>query len=512
MIEIRRALISVSDKTGLMDLVRFLVARNVQIIASGGTAKAISDAGFAVTPVEKWTGHPEAMEGRIKTLHPRIHGGLLARRDHAGDLADMKRLGLEPIDLLIVNFYPFEQTLASGKPEADIIESIDVGGPSMVRAAAKNGNHVVVLTEPAQYEEFMKTLEDNNGKVTPEYGKYCAARAFANLVSYDSAIASWLNQGSFESFALEQVRPLRYGENPHQSASLFMRAKSQPAGLVAAEKISGKQLSYNNMLDADGALKLLREFDEPAAVIIKHVTPCGVGIADSVATALSLALETDRVSAFGGIVAINREMDGQTAEILADIFLEIILAPSFTLEAREVFAKKKMLRLLTFDWKELQGLTSERVVRPIWGGFLVQDADLGLPEFDELKVVTKRAPTADELTALKLGWKVCKHVRSNAIVFTDKKHTLGVGAGQMSRVDSAEIAVRKAAAAKLSLSGSVCASDAFFPFRDGLDIAAKAGATAVIQPGGSVRDDEVIAAADEQNLAMVFTGRRHFRH
>jgi phosphoribosylaminoimidazolecarboxamide formyltransferase/IMP cyclohydrolase len=512
MIEIRRALLSVSDKTKLLDLARTLIRRNIQLIASGGTAKAIQEAGFPVTPVEDWTGHPEAMEGRIKTLHPRIHGGLLARRDNAGDLADMQRLGLQPIDLLVVNFYPFEKTLASGKPDEDIIEAIDVGGPSMVRAAAKNGIHVVVLTDPAQYEEFAALLDEHEGKVTEEFGKQCAARAFARLVTYDSAIASWLNKGSFQTLTLSQIRELRYGENPHQSASIYMKSGTDPAGLVAAEKLSGKQLSYNNMLDADGALKLLREFEQPAAVIVKHVTPCGVGVSDSVSEALALALETDRVSAFGGIVALNREMDRQTAEILSEMFLEIILAPSFTPQALEIFAKKKMLRLLTFDWSELQGLVASRELRAVWGGYLMQDTDLGLPELDQLQVVTKRSPTSAELDALKLAWKVCKHVRSNAIVFADSRHTLGIGAGQMSRVDSADLAVRKAVAAKLSLSGSVCASDAFFPFRDGLDIAAKAGATAMIQPGGSVRDEEVMAAANEYNMAMVFTGRRHFRH
>jgi phosphoribosylaminoimidazolecarboxamide formyltransferase / IMP cyclohydrolase len=512
MIEIRRALLSVSDKTGLVDLARALIARGVELIASGGTADTLHKAGLAVTPVELWTGHPEAMEGRIKTLHPRIHGGILARRDHAGDRADMQRFGLAPIDLVVVNFYPFAQTLASGKADDDIIEAIDVGGPSMVRAAAKNHAHVVVLTDPAQYEEFLAQFNAQNGKITKEFGRLCAARAFAALVAYDSGIAAWLNRGEIESLVLQRARPLRYGENPHQRGWLLQRYGDAAAGLVAADQVAGKELSYNNLLDAEGALRLLAEFETPTAVIIKHVTPCGVGCAPTIAEALKLALETDRTSAFGGIVALNREMDGEAAAVLADMFLEVILAPSFAAEARVVFAKKKALRLMTFDWKALQARQAAQELRPIWGGYLMQDADFGLPELQTLKVVTKRAPTERELAAMTLGWKVCKHVRSNAIVFADERHTLGVGAGQMSRVDSARIAVDKAATAGLVLRGSVCASDAFFPFRDGLDVAARAGATAVIQPGGSVRDEDVIAAADEQNIAMVFTGRRHFRH
>ncbi len=512
MIEIRRAIISVSDKRGLPELARELAGRGVQLIASGGTASAIKAAGCAVTLVEEWTGHPEALEGRIKTVHPRIHGGILARRHHPPDLEDLARLNLKPIDLVIVNFYPFEEALASGKPEADIIESIDVGGPSMVRAACKNFQDVVVLTDPGQYEEFLNLLKQNGGHVPEEYARQCAARAFAKLVAYDSVIARWFNEGRTEPLFLTRVRGLRYGENPHQKGWLLAPWGKPSTGLVAADQLSGKELSYNNLLDAEGALRLLAEFDETAAVIIKHVTPCGVGIGDSPASALELALETDRVSAFGGIVALNREMDEKAASVVADMFLEVILAPSFTAETRAVFARKKALRLITFDWNELKSRTGTEELRVIWGGYLAQEADFGFPELDSLKVVTKRAPSEPELAALKLAWTVCKHVRSNAIVFSDARHTLGIGAGQMSRVDSAHIAVRKAAAANLDLHGSACASDAFFPFRDGLDVAAQAGATAVIQPGGSVRDEDVIAAADEQNVAMVFTGRRHFKH
>jgi phosphoribosylaminoimidazolecarboxamide formyltransferase/IMP cyclohydrolase len=512
MIEIRRAIISLSDKTGLPELERALAGRGVQLIASGGTATAIKAAGCPVTLVEEWTGHPEALEGRIKTVHPRIHGGILARRKHASDQADLARLKLEPIDLVIVNFYPFEQALATGKPEADIIESIDVGGPSMVRAACKNSQDVVVLTDPSQYAEFLELLNQNGGQAPVEYARRCAARAFAGLVAYDSVIARWFNEGQVEPLVLNRVRGLRYGENPHQKGWLLAPWGKPVSGLVAADQVSGKELSFNNLLDAEGALRLLAEFDETAAVIIKHVTPCGVGVGDTIAQALELALQTDRVSAFGGIVALNREMDEAAANVLADMFLEVILAPSFTPEARAVFVKKKALRLITFDLAELKSRVGGEELRAIWGGYLAQDMDFGFPEFDNLKVATKRAPTKDELVAMKLAWRVCKHVRSNAIVFADAKHTLGIGAGQMSRVDSANIAVQKAAAAKLNLHGSACASDAFFPFRDAFDVAAKAGASAVIQPGGSVRDEDTITAADEQNVAMVFTGRRHFKH
>ncbi len=512
MITIRRALLSVSDKTGLLDLAHELSARNVELIASGGTAKSLRDAGLPVTLVEEWTGHPEALEGRIKTVHPRIHGGILVRRDHAGDIADMERLGLGPIDLVVVNFYPFQQTLASGKSHEQVIEAIDVGGPSMVRAACKNADYVVVLTSPQQYGGFLASYGENRGQVTREFARSCAAHAFTALVTYDSSIAEWMNGGAFRPFPLEAMRPLRYGENPHQSAWLARDTRLPVHGLIAADQVSGKELSYNNFLDADGALRLLAEFEGTAAVIIKHVTPCGVGEAATVAASLDRALKTDRVSAFGGIVAVNREFDLAAATVLSDIFLEIILAPSFTSEARAMLSKKKALRLIEFDWQALRATAESTQLRSVWGGYLVQTPDNDLTELSELRTVTARSPVPRESAALALAWKVCKHVRSNAIVFADEHGTLAIGAGQMSRVDSADLAVRKAAASGLSLAGSACASDAFFPFRDGLDIAARAGATSVIQPGGSVRDDEVIAAADEQNIAMVFTGRRHFKH
>jgi phosphoribosylaminoimidazolecarboxamide formyltransferase/IMP cyclohydrolase len=512
MISIRRALLSVSDKTGLVDLAKALHAKNVELVASGGTAKALIDAGLPVKEVADFTGSPEAMEGRIKTLHPRIHGGMLARRDHSGDIADMQRLGLDFIDLLVVNFYPFADTLAKGKSDEETNENIDVGGPSMVRAAVKNRKHVALLTNVAQYAEFITEFNSGDGKISEELADKLGRHAFVELVSYDSAIANWLNPGEFHALPLYKSRELRYGENPHQKAALYAPYAAHSEGLVASDKLSGKQLSYNNLLDADGALALLGEFSECAAVIIKHVTPCGVGLGATPASALETALKTDPVSAFGGIVAVNHTFDETVAKVLADMFLEIILAPEFTDGAREILAKKKALRLITFDLNALQNRKATTEVRAIWGGFLLQERDHGFPEWSEIKTVTKREPTQDELKALKLGWIVCKHVRSNAIVFSSSAGTLGVGAGQMSRVDSTRFATLKAEAAKLSLKGSVCASDAFFPFRDGLDQIAQAGATAVVQPGGSVRDEEVIEAANEHNIAMIFTGRRHFKH
>lgn len=512
MITFRRALLSVSDKTGLIELARALHEFGIELIASGGTARALTSEGLPVTEVAEFTGHPEAMEGRIKTLHPRIHGGMLARRDHAGDMSDMKRLGLDPIDLLVVNFYPFAQTLALGKSDEETNENIDVGGPSMVRAAVKNRKHVAVLTNPNQYSEFISNLKSGEGAVTRDLADRLGRHAFIELVAYDGAIANWLNPGEFLALALHKSRELRYGENPHQKAALFAPYQTDSQGLVAADKLSGKQLSYNNLLDADGALSLLSEFDKCTCIIIKHVTPCGVGLGKSVMEAISTALKTDPVSAFGGIVAVNRPFDEEAASILSDIFLEIILAPSFTDGARAILAKKKALRLITFDKAALESRMATQELRAIWGGYLVQDKDLGFPEWADAKVVTKRSPTQEELAALRLGWCVTKHVRSNAIVFSSSDGTLGIGAGQMSRVDSTRFAILKAEAASLSLRGSVCASDAFFPFRDGLDLVAKAGATAVVQPGGSVRDDEVIEAANEHGIAMLFTGRRHFKH
>lgn len=510
--KIRRALLSVSDKQGLADLARVLHEAGVQLLASGGTAKTLLDSGLPVVSVEEWTGMPEALDGRIKTLHPRIHAGILARRSHPGDAEGLKRLEADYIDLVVVNFYPFRQAVADGKATSEVIEAIDVGGPTMARAAAKNYSDVVVLSDPSDYREFIDDFRSGGQVIGAGLRREFAARTFARLSAYDAAVTEYLSDGKYVGVSLERVQECRYGENPHQKGALYVEVGAPYGGIAALKQLQGKQLSYNNLQDAHGALRLAREFATCAAVIIKHATPCGVGLALTPAQAVRRALETDPVSAFGGIVALTKPLDGETAEILAGIFLEVVLAPSVSEEALTEFAKKKSLRILTYDLQELRKPAAVEDLRSVWGGVLKQESDEGFPELGDSKVVTKRAPTADEMEALELAWRVCKHVRSNGIVFADAVHTLGIGAGQMSRVDSVEVAIRKATKSGLTLVGSVCASDAFFPFRDGLDAAARAGATAVIQPGGSRRDSEVIEAADEQNVAMVFTGRRHFRH
>lgn len=509
--KIRRALLSVFDKRGLVELAQALHETGVQLIASGGTAKVLVEAGLPVISVEEWTGSPEVLQGRVKTLHPRIHAGILARRTHAGDSEDLKRLGADTIDLVVVNFYPFRQTVAQGKSTSEIIEAIDIGGPTMARAAAKNYPDVVVLSDPSDYAEFLENFR-GEAVISAELRRRFAARTFARLAAYDASIGEYFSDGAYLGISLERVQECRYGENPHQKGALYMEVGALPRGVAALKQLQGKKLSYNNLHDAHAALRLAREFENCAAIIIKHATPCGVGLALTPAQAVRRALQTDPVSAFGGIVALTKPLDQETAEILAEIFLEVILAPSLTEEALTEFAKKKSLRILTYELGELRKPSAAAELRSVWGGFLKQESDEGFPELADLKIVTKRAPSPDELEALELAWRVCKHVRSNAIVFADAVRTLGIGAGQMSRVDSVEVAIRKATKSGLTLVGSVCASDAFFPFRDGLDAAVRAGATAVIQPGGSVRDDEVIQAADEQNVAMVFTGRRHFRH
>ena len=508
---IRNALLSVFDKRELIELARALHENKVRLIASGKTAKALREAELPVVSVEEFTGSPEVMDGRVKTLHPRIHAGILARRNDA-DTKDLARLGGEPIDLVVVNFYPFSDAVAVGETPEEIIEMIDVGGPSMARAAAKNFEHVGVLSDPSDYHEFLESYREHKGKVPEELRKQFAARTFARLAAYDAKIAKYFMSEQHIGVILTRVQECRYGENPHQKGALYIEVGAKPCGLAASKLLQGKKLSYNNLQDANAALQLIREFETTAAVIIKHATPCGIGLALTPAQAVRRALETDPVSAFGGIVALTKPLDEETAQILSEIFLEVILAPSVKDDALKIFAKKKSLRILTYDIEELKRSRVSHELRAIWGGFLRQESDEGFPELSKYEVVTKREPTSNEMEALELAWRVCKHVRSNAIVFADAVHTLGIGAGQMSRVDSVELAIRKATKSGLTLVGSVCASDAFFPFRDGLDAAVRAGATAVIQPGGSVRDDEVIQAADEQNVAMVFTGRRHFRH
>ena len=528
---IRRALLSVSDKSGLAELGAALAARGVELVSTGGTAKALRDAGLAVKDVSELTGFPEMMDGRVKTLHPTVHGGLLALRDNAEHVAAMQAHGIGAIDLVVVNLYPFEATVAKGASREEVIENIDIGGPSMVRSAAKNHGFVTILTDPADYATLTQEMDANGGATTQAFRTRMAGKAYARTAAYDAAIASWFAFSPAASdeptlfpetlpMAFKRADTLRYGENPHQSAAIYVPQVAGTAGVPQATQLQGKELSYNNLNDADAALELAAEFagQEPAVVIVKHANPCGVAQGGSLLSAWEAALACDSVSAFGGIVAVNTELDAATAEAISTIFTEVVIAPSVSAEAREIFAKKKNLRLLecgTLPNPRRGGLA----LKSIAGGMLIQSRDNGAISADDLKVVTKRAPTDQELKDCLFAWTVARHVKSNAIVYAKDGATAGIGAGQMNRRDSARIAAIKAKEAAETYGwaaprtvGSAVASDAFFPFADGLISAAEAGATAVIQPGGSIRDDEVIAAADEAGLAMVFTGMRHFRH
>jgi len=514
-VEIRRALISVSDKSGLAAFARGLADRGVEILSTGGSAKALRKAGIPVVEVSDHTGFPEILDGRVKTLVPQIHGGILGRRDLPDHVEQMRAHNIAPIDLVAVNLYPFEATVAAGAPFEDCIENIDIGGPALIRAAAKNHASVAVLTAPNHYDIVLAELAKYGG-TTLATRKSLAAQAYARTSAYDSAIATWFAAQNAEpypatiTFAGALKQTLRYGENPHQSAAFYT---SMPArfGVATALQIQGKELSYNNFNDTDAAFECVAEFTEPTIVIVKHANPCGVASAASVADAWDAALACDPVSAFGGIVALNRPLDEATAAKIAAIFTEVIIAPDATDAAKAALARKKNLRLL------LTGGVPDpaepgRAFKSIAGGFLVQSQDNGRSLPADWKTVTKRAPTPQEIADMDFAFRVCKHVKSNAIVYARNGATLGIGAGQMNRVDSARIAGWKGAAANLDLAGCAVASDAFFPFADGLEAAVAAGATAIIQPGGSIRDDEVIAAADAANLAMVFTNMRHFRH
>ena len=524
--KIRRALISVSDKAGLVEFARALSQRGIELLSTGGTAKALQAAGLPVKDVAEHTGFPEMMDGRLKTLHPKVHGGLLAIRGNAEHDAAARAHGIAPIDLLVVNLYPFEATVAKGAPYGECIENIDIGGPAMIRAAAKNHAAVTVVVEPEDYARVLAELAANNGATTLDLRKALAAKAYARTAAYDAAISGWFagelgeRSPTWRTFAGRLAQELRYGENPHQQAAFYVSGERRP-GVATAVQQQGKELSYNNLNDTDAAFELVAEFDPkaaPAVAIIKHANPCGVAIGATYAQAYAKALRCDPVSAFGGIIALNGPIDAATAREITGIFTEVVIAPDASEEAKAIFAAKKNLRLLTTGGlpdARAQGLT----YRSLAGGFLVQSRDNAVVDDMQLKVVTKRQPTAAELADLKFAFKVAKHVKSNAIVYVKDGATVGIGAGQMSRVDSARIAAWKsleaAKAAGLSgplVKGSVVASDAFFPFADGLLAAAEAGATAVIQPGGSMRDAEVIAAADDKGLAMVFTGARHFRH
>ena len=520
---IRRALISVSDKTGLVPFAQALVARGVEILSTGGSAKALRDAGVAVTEVSDHTGFPEILDGRVKTLVPQIHGGILGRRDLPEHVAQMAQHKIAPIDLVAVNLYPFEATVAKGAAYEDCVENIDIGGPALIRAAAKNHDFVTVLTEPGQYETVLAAFQEHGGTGLT-LRRRLAGEAYARTAAYDAAIAAWFAEQRQEVFphriavagSLRQT--LRYGENPHQQAAFYVSGTDLRPGIATATQVQGKELSYNNLNDTDAAYECVAEFDAPAVVIVKHANPCGVATGGSLAEAWDRALRCDPVSAFGGIVALNRVLDAAAAEKIAAIFSEVIIAPDADEAAKAILARKKNLRLLLTG-----GLPDPAApgmnFRSVAGGFLAQTRDAGRIMPQQLKVVTKRAPTEAELADLIFAFRVCKHVKSNAIVYAKDGATVGVGAGQMSRVDSARIAAWKSAeAAKAAglevplAQGSVVASDAFFPFADGLQAAVAAGAVAVIQPGGSIRDEEVIAAADAAGIAMVLTGMRHFRH
>ena len=526
LIKPRRALLSVSDKAGLVELGTALARHGVELVSTGGTATALRNAGLAVADVATLTGYPEMMDGRVKTLHPAVHGGLLGVRDDPGHAASMVEHGIADIDVLVVDLYPFEATVAKDSPRDDIIENIDIGGPAMIRSAAKNHAWVACVTTQGDRTALIAAL-DAGGGTTLEQRKAFAANAFATTARYDAMIASWFGFGDQQQLfpavlplVLTEARELRYGENPHQRAAVYRPAGPHAKGVADAEQVQGKELSYNNLNDADGALELIAEFRDgaPACAIIKHANPCGVARGRTLAEAYAAALACDPVSAFGGIVAFNAPLDAATAEAVTAIFTEVVIAPGADDAARAIFAGKKNLRLLlTGDLPDPRrgGLT----VRQIAGGFLVQTRDNGGITEAELKTVTARAPTAAELDDLLFAWTVARHVKSNAIVYANGGATAGIGAGQMSRLDSTRVAAWKAKDAAAAAGwvaprtiGSVVASDAFFPFADGLIAAAEAGATAIIQPGGSMRDAEVIAAADERGLAMVFTGMRHFRH
>ncbi|MFN3510111.1 MAG: bifunctional phosphoribosylaminoimidazolecarboxamide formyltransferase/IMP cyclohydrolase [Tsuneonella troitsensis] len=526
-VTIKRALLSVSDKEGLVSLGSTLADAGVELVSTGGTAKALRDAGLTVRDVSELTGFPEMMDGRVKTLHPMVHGGLLAVRDNPDHAAAMEAHEIGAIDLVVVNLYPFEETVARGATRDEIIENIDIGGPSMVRSAAKNHAYVTIVTDPADYGDLLTELGAHDGATTLAFRKRMAAKAFSATAAYDSMISQWFafadQQQLFPdmlSINGRRVTELRYGENPHQKAALYTPVGPHGRGIAQAEQLQGKELSYNNYADADAALELVAEFagQEPAVVIVKHANPCGVAQRPTLLEAWREALACDDVSAFGGIVAVNVPLDGPTAEAICEIFTEVVVAPDADAAAREAFAKKKNLRLLlTGDLPNPRrgGLA----IKPITGGLLVQTRDNGAISQAELKVVTQRAPTEQELKDCLFAWTVARHVKSNAIVYARDGVTAGIGAGQMNRRDSSRIAAMKSAEAATKFGwesprtvGSAVASDAFFPFADGLLAAAEAGATAVIQPGGSIRDDEVIKAADEAGLAMVFTGMRHFRH
>jgi phosphoribosylaminoimidazolecarboxamide formyltransferase/IMP cyclohydrolase len=517
---IKRVIISVSDKEGISNFAKGLKDYDVEILSTGGTAKQLRDAGVKVTDISEYTGSPEILDGRVKTLHPKIYGGVLALRDNDTHLQQMAENDLEPIDMIVVNLYPFEEVIK--KEDVDFmeaIENIDIGGPTMLRAAAKNYQYVTIVTHPEDYKELLKELKKNKGSISPETNFRLAVKAFSYVSRYDTAISNYLGaidqNGEKTKFPpsltihMDKKMKLRYGENPHQEGSFYVQPGFEEPCISNSTQLQGKELSLNNIYDTDAALEAVKDFSETACVVVKHNNPCGVATAQSVVEAFLKAKACDPVSSFGGIVAFNREVDEATASELAGMFLEVVIAPGFSEKALEVLSTKGNLRVMKtpgLPLKSNAGLDFKKVI----GGALIQDRDTGInKDFDDMKVLTKRKPTDEELAALKFGWKVCKHVKSNAIVFAREGQTVGIGAGQMSRVDSVKIATIKA---ELPTKGAALASDAFFPFRDGIDEAAKAGITAIVQPGGSIRDQDIIDACDEHGIAMVFTGFRHFKH
>ena len=524
---IKQALISVSDKTGVLDFARALAAQGVNLLSTGGTAKLLADNGLKVTEVADYTGFPEMLDGRVKTLHPKVHGGILARRDLPEHVAALQKHGIPTIDMVVVNLYPFQQTVAKDQCSLeDAIENIDIGGPTMLRSAAKNHKDVVVICDPADYQLVLDEMKAGNGDVSYDTKFTLAKKVFAHTAQYDGAITNYLTSlGADKAHAtrssypqtlnlhFDKVQEMRYGENPHQSAAFYRELNPVAGALANYRQLQGKELSYNNIADADAAWECVKTFSDvansAACVIVKHANPCGVALGVDALEAYSKALQTDPTSAFGGIIAFNRECDGQAAAAVAKQFVEVLIAPSFTAEAKQVFAAKQNVRLLEIP---LGSEINKYDLKRVGGGLLVQAPDAKNVGLDELKVVTKKQPTQQQLQDLMFAWRVAKFVKSNAIVFCGNGMTLGVGAGQMSRIDSARIASIKAQNAGLSLAGSAVASDAFFPFRDGLDVVVDAGATCVIHPGGSMRDQEVIDAADERGVVMLYTGTRHFRH
>jgi phosphoribosylaminoimidazolecarboxamide formyltransferase / IMP cyclohydrolase len=508
LVPVRRALVSVSDRTGLAEFCKGLVDAGVTIIATDSTGRHLSEHGVPSTPVAEVTGFPEMLDGRVKTLHPRIHGGILANREEPEHMRQLEEAGIEPIDLVVVNLYPFREAAAKDLLWPEVIEQIDIGGPSLVRASAKNLSAVAIVVDPSRYGDVLDEIRANGGLSAHARGRL-AAEAFAHTAAYDAAIAAWFARDiTFPkkvSMSFERVTELRYGENPHQAGALYAEEDAGPGSLSRGRQLQGKELSFNNLLDLDSAWVAVNDFDDSACVIVKHAIPCGVAVASTDAAAYERALESDRVSAFGGVVAFNREVSEGAAKAMAEIFTECVAAPGFSADALKLFGEKKNLRLLSIDGRP----SPKYAGRWISGGLLLQTADAPVEDPSAWRVVTKAQPTEEQSRDLAFAWRACKHVRSNAIVFAAGGATVGIGGGQTSRVDAVEIAAKKAGD---RAKGAVMASDAFFPFRDGLDAGAAAGIAAVIQPGGSVRDDEVIAAADEHGIAMVFTGMRHFRH